>query len=208
MKHFASVVLSLSLSLAGSPQAHHGHQTPPLGAEPGRESLEATKTYDARRYFTDNRLLTQDGTEVRFYSDLLQDRVVLLNVVYTRCTDACPLLTRKLKAVREALGEAHAARIRFISLSSDPAHDSPAVLKAFARRHEADDPNWIFLTGEEAPMAQVLARLGHLVPSPEAHSTLLIAGDVANKRWSKIRPDAPVEAIVQRLLLLSMPDAE
>lgn len=206
MKFCISVVLSLGLCV--SPQAHHGHQTPPLGAEPVRDSLAATEAYDARSYFTDNRLLTQDGTEVRFYSDLLQDRVVVLNVVYTRCTDACPLITRKLKAVREILGEEHAARIRFISLSSDPAHDSPDVLKAFARRHEVDDPHWTFLTGEEAQMTQVLARLGHLVPSPEAHSTLLLMGYVANRRWSKIRPEASAEVIAQRLLLLSMPDAE
>ncbi|PSJ46749.1 SCO family protein [Zobellella endophytica] len=206
MKLCISVVLSLGLCV--SPQAHHGHQTPPLGAEPVRESLAATEAYDARKYFTDNRLLTQDGTEVRFYSDLLQDKVVVLNVVYTRCTDVCPLITRKLKAVRELLGEGLAARIRFISLSSDPAHDSPAVLKAFARRHEADDPHWTFLTGEEARMTQVLARLDHLEPSPENHSTLLLVGDVGNRRWSKIRPDASVEAIAQRLQLLSMPAPE
>ncbi|MNE62372.1 hypothetical protein D3C80_1576470 [compost metagenome] len=56
-------------------------------------------------------------------------------------------------------------------------------------------------------MDVVLGRLGQLSRSPEEHSTLLIAGDVANKRWSKIRPDAPPAAIAQRLQLLTLPPA-
>ncbi|MNZ86051.1 hypothetical protein D3C78_1048620 [compost metagenome] len=161
-------------------------------------------TLDARSYFTDTLLLDQDGREVRFYSDVLAGRVVLLNVIFTRCEDACPLITRKLREVREALGK-DAGRVHFISLSSDPTNDSPQALKAYARKQGADDPNWTFLTGPKEQMDVVLGRLGQLSRSPEEHSTLLIAGDVANKRWSKIRPDAPPAAIAQRLQLLTLP---
>ena len=56
-------------------------------------------------------------------------------------------------------------------------------------------------------MDLVLGRIGQVIPSPEQHSTQLIVGDVANKRWSKIRPDAPAAAIAQRLQLLAMPVA-
>jgi hypothetical protein len=56
-------------------------------------------------------------------------------------------------------------------------------------------------------MDLVLGRIGQIIPSPEQHSTQLIVGDVANKRWSKIRPDAPAAAIAQRLQLLTMPVA-
>jgi hypothetical protein len=56
-------------------------------------------------------------------------------------------------------------------------------------------------------MDLVLGRVGQVIPSPEQHSTQLIVGDVANKRWSKIRPDAPAAAIAQRLQLLAMPVA-
>ncbi|MCY1282041.1 hypothetical protein D9M69_379480 [compost metagenome] len=196
--------LGLALALAaGTVAAHEGHAPAKAQAAP-EVPAPTVGTRDARTYFTDTRLLNQDGQAVQFYSDVLKDRVVLLNVIFTHCNDACPLITRKLKEVRAALGEA-AGQVTFVSLTSDPANDTPEVLKAFAAKQGADDPNWIFLTGTQADMDLVLSRLGHLIPSPEQHSTQLIAGDVANKRWSKIRPDAPVEAIAQRLQLLSQP---
>ena len=97
--------------------------------------------------------------------------------------------------------------ITFISLTSDPLRDTPAVLKAYTLKQGSDDPHWLFLTGDKAQMDLVLSRIGQIVPTPEQHSTQLIVGDVANKRWSKIRPDAPAAAIAQRLQLLTMPVA-
>ncbi|WP_407691927.1 SCO family protein [Pseudomonas tructae] len=181
--------------------AHEGHGQPPAEAPVASEG----GTRDARTYFTDTVLQDQNGRSLRFYEDVLKDRVVLLNVIFTHCNDACPLITRKLREVREALGAEAASKVTFISLSSDPQNDTPQVLKAFAEKQGVDSANWLFLTGDKAQMDRVLARLGHLIPSPEQHSTQLIAGDVANKRWSKIRPDAPAQAIAQRLQLLSQP---
>ncbi len=190
-------------ALAHEGAEHAGAPTP----TPPPASTPATGTHDAQTYFTDTELLDQDGKPVRFYSDVLKNRVVLLNVIFTHCNDACPLITRKLKEVRDALGEPLASQVYFVSLTSDPKNDSPAVLKEFAREQGVDNPNWLFLTGEQAQMDLVLGRLGHLIPSPEQHSTQLIVGDVANKRWSKIRPDAPATAIAQRLQLLTLPVA-
>ncbi|WP_025166632.1 SCO family protein [Pseudomonas taeanensis] len=202
-----SIGLALGAGLLSSAVlAHSGHEQPQPSASPAVQEVKGGRTMDARSYFTDSRLLNQDGQEVRFYSDVLDGRVVLLNVIFTRCEDACPLITRKLKEVRDALGE-DAGRVHFVSLSSDPEHDSPQALKAYARKHSADDPNWTFLTGPKDQLDVVLARLGQLSRSPQEHSTQLIAGDVAHKRWSKIRPDAPVQAIAQRLQLLAEPVA-
>ncbi|MEG0858723.1 MAG: SCO family protein [Pseudomonas sp.] len=186
--------------------AHEGH-APQASAETGANTAvtPTAGTHDAQTYFTDSLVQDQNGRSLRFYSDVLKDRVVLLNVIFTNCSDACPLITRKLREVREAMGAEQASKVTFISLSSDPTNDTPQVLKAFAEKQGVDGPNWLFLTGDKAQMDLVLMRLGHLIPSPEQHSTQLIAGDVANKRWSKIRPDAPPVAIAQRLQLLSQP---
>ncbi|MEX3772622.1 SCO family protein [Pseudomonas sp. MYb118] len=183
--------------------AHEGHQaaTPEVAA-----AQPATGTRDAKTWFTDTPLQDQNGNTLRFYSDALQNRVVLLNVIFTSCNDACPLITQKLKEVREVLGD-KADDITFISLTSDPLRDTPAVLKAYTLKQGVDGPHWFFLTGDKAQMDLVLSRIGQIVPTPEQHSTQLIVGDVANKRWSKIRPDAPPAAIAQRLQLLTMPVA-
>jgi len=181
--------------------AHEDHEPPaPSAAQPP----PTTGTRDARTWFTDTPLQDQNGQTLRFYSDALQNRIVLLNVIFTSCNDACPLITRKLKEVREALGD-QADGVTFISLTSDPLRDTPAVLKAYTLKQGVDDPHWLFLTGDKAQIDLVLSRIGQIVPTPEQHSTQLIVGDVANKRWSKIRPDAPAAAIAQRLQLLSMP---
>ena len=64
-----------------------------------------TGTHDAKTWFTDTPLQDQNGETLRFYSDALQNRIVLLNVIFTSCNDACPLITQKLKEVRELLGD-------------------------------------------------------------------------------------------------------
>jgi len=183
--------------------AHEDHVSEPSASV---AAAPAKGTHDAQTWFTDTPLQDQNGQTLRFYSDALQNRVVLLNVIFTSCNDACPLITRKLKEVRELLGD-KADGITFISLTSDPLRDTPAVLKAYTLKQGSDDPHWLFLTGDKAQMDLVLSRIGQIVPTPEQHSTQLIVGDVANKRWSKIRPDAPAAAIAQRLQLLTMPVA-
>lgn len=204
MRGFDWVALGVCLWIFASVAlAHEGHARAAQPAPPPIASGGGTR--DAQAWFTDTVLTDQNGRVLRFYSDVLKGKVVMLNVVFTHCNDACPLITRKLREVREAMGPELAAQVTFVSLSSDPLNDSPAVLKAFAEKHGVDGPNWLFLTGDKASVDLVLGRLGQFLPSPEQHSTQLIAGDVAGKRWSKIRPDAPAVAIAQRMQLLAQP---
>ncbi|MFJ3487499.1 SCO family protein [Pseudomonas sp. NPDC090202] len=199
----------MAMTLAAqTASAHENHEAPTLAkAAPVTVAPPSSGTHDALTYFTDTPLKDQDGNTVRFFSDELKDKLVLLNVVFTHCQDACPLITRKLRDVREAMGEPLASKVHFITLTSDPQRDTPQVLKAFAVKQGVDGPNWRFLTGTQEQMDLVLGRLGHIIPSPEQHSTQLIVGDVATKRWAKIRPDAPVDAIAQRLQFLTLPVA-
>jgi protein SCO1/2 len=201
---FLTMCFCLISFLAFSHEEHE--QAAPAATIAVAAAQPATGTRDAKTWFTDTPLQDQNGNTLRFYSDALQNRVVLLNVIFTSCTDACPLITQKLKEVREALGD-KADGITFISLTSDPLRDTPAVLKAYTLKQGVDGPHWLFLTGDKAQMDLVLGRIGQVIPSPEQHSTQLIVGDVASKRWSKIRPDAPAAAIAQRLQLLTMPVA-
>jgi cytochrome oxidase Cu insertion factor (SCO1/SenC/PrrC family) len=208
MKALALIFLTMCFCLISFMAfSHEGHAQPATATGAATAAAQpAGGTRDAKTWFTDTPLQDQNGNTLRFYSDALQNRVVLLNVIFTSCTDACPLITQKLKEVREVLGD-KADGITFISLTSDPLRDTPAVLKAYTLKQGVDGPHWLFLTGDKAQMDLVLGRIGQVIPSPEQHSTQLIVGDVANKRWSKIRPDAPAAAIAQRLQLLTMPVA-
>lgn len=162
--------------LASVAFAHEGHAPQAPEPQPAPQAMTSGGgTRDAQTWFTDTVLKDQNGRELRFYSDVLKDKVVMLNVIFTHCTDACPLITRKLREVREAMGPQLASQVTFVSISSDPLNDTPQALKAFAEKQGVDGPNWLFLTGDKANVDLVLGRIGQFLPSPEQHSTQLIS---------------------------------
>jgi protein SCO1 len=153
----------------------------------------------ARSYFGDHLLTDQNGKSHRFYSDLLHGNVVLINVVFTNCPSACPMMTERLKLVRKRLGPDFGNGVYFLSLSVDPARDTPEAMKRFAQRHGVDEPGWRFLVADAKVLQAVLSRLGQWTDSPDDHTTLLIAGNAAKAHWAKLRPDAPSEHIAAEL---------
>lgn len=167
------------------------------------EKHAAADEQRARNYFTDLPLITHDGEQVHFYTDVLKDKVVLINFVYTNCTTACPLLTHKLTLVRDMVEGQLGDPIHFVTISLDPARDTPAALKAFARRHHADHRGWVFLTGASANVNGIIKKLGQYSPDLESHSTLMLAGNVRTAHWMKIPPTMPPAAIAEKLRLLA-----
>src|SRR5512146_2087056 len=102
-------------------------------------------------YFPNVPLITQDGTTLHFYDDLLKGKIVGIDLIYTHCKDECPLETAKLAQVQRLLGDRLGKDIFFYSISIDPEHDTPAVLKAYAEKFHAG-PGWLFLTGKKADL--------------------------------------------------------
>jgi protein SCO1/2 len=97
-------------------------------------------------------LLNQEGN--RFDSTTLHGKVVVLNFIFTTCTDVCPLFTANLAQLQRTL-KSKQGNVFFVSISTDPEVDSPKVLKSYAQRYGADFQNWAFLTGSEAQLQQV-----------------------------------------------------
>lgn len=103
-------------------------------------------------------LLNQDGN--RFDSATLRGKVVVLNFIFTTCTDVCPVFTANLAQLQRTLKDQHAGKVFFVSITTDPEVDSPKVLKAYAQRYGADFQNWAFLTGSEAQLKPVWKGFG------------------------------------------------
>lgn len=181
-----------------APEGSAQPSAPPAAAAADPAQAQAREA-KARAYFGDDVLTDQDGVQHRFYTDLLSGNVVLINVVFTHCPSACPMMTERLKRVRRELGPGFGDRVRFLSISVDPARDTPEALKAFAARHAADEPGWRFLVADEAVLKRLLQRLGQWADNPDDHTTLLIAGNAQAARWTKLRPDAPPEKIAAEL---------
>jgi len=139
-------------------------------------------------YFPNVALTTQDGKVVRFYDDLLKGKAVAINLVYTRCTANCPLETAKLAQVQRLLGDRVGKDIFFYSISIDPAHDTPAVLKAYAEKFHVG-PGWLFLTGNEDDIKLLGKRLGLSsltdLASRDGHQPSLMIGKEPTGEWMR-----------------------
>jgi len=137
-------------------------------------------------------LATQDGRSVHFYEDLVRGRTVVVQFFFTDCQGICPLSTGKLLALQELLGERVGRDIFFLSVTLDPAHDTPAVLAEHARAIGAG-PGWTFLTGSAEDIELLRRRLGvfDLDPAIDAdrnqHAGVLVLGNDRKQRWT-MRP--------------------
>lgn len=157
----------------------------------------------ARAYFTDTMLLTQDGKDVRFYGDVLANKVVAIDFIFTRCEMACPLLTEKMNRIREEIGELFGKEVFFVSISIDPEFDTPQELKKFAAKHRGLRAGWTWLTGTKEAVKLVVSRLGAWVDEPEQHTTEFILGNTRTRHWMKARPEAPPAATALNLRRLA-----
>ena len=140
-------------------------------------------------YFPSIPLVTQDGKTVRFYDDLIKDKVVAINFIYTHCGDTCPLETAGLRQVQKQLGDRVGRDVFFYSISIDPEHDTPAVLKEYAERFKVG-PGWTFLTGNKAEIALLRKKLGLYSGDAQSeklgeHHTSFIVGNEATGQWIK-----------------------
>ena len=174
-----------------------------LVGAPGAMAAEADRDEAARGYFTDREVIDQNGKRLRFYSDVLKDRVVLINVMYTNCTSGCPLITQLLLVTRGKLADAVTDDVWFVSVSADPERDSPEALKAFAKRQRVDESRWLFLTGTKENIDHILKKLRRQGPSIEGHSTQMLAGTTRERHeWiplpAGIQPDA-IAAVLRSL---------
>jgi protein SCO1 len=103
-------------------------------------------------------LTSQDGEPVALAD--LRGKVLAVTFIYTGCPDICPLVTQKMVDVQNALGVEFGKKIAFVSISLDPEHDTPAVLKDYAQSWGAKPNGWMFLTGSPAAVRDVTRRYG------------------------------------------------
>ena len=170
--HLRAFVLGLILIAAATPDSAIGAGSP-WGAD----------------YFPNPQLVTQDGDVVRFFDDLIEDKIVAINFIYTSCPDTCPLETAQLIRVQEILGDRLGRDVHFYSITIDPEHDTPEVLKEYRARFGA---RWTFLTGAENDIIDLRRKLGLYVEEIQDgtnnHNVNMIIGNQATGRWMKRSP--------------------
>lgn len=160
-------------------------------------------------FFPNVTLHTHDGKRVRFYDDLIKGKVVAINFMFTSCASFCPRATANLLKVQARLGTHLGRDVSMLSLTVDPARDTPEVLGKYAAAHRVK-PGWQFLTGASADIDRIRQRLGVFDDDPDKtqHTGILTYGNEATGTWAAM-PVIAEPAVIARALtrLLSVDPA-
>ncbi|TFZ05482.1 SCO family protein [Ramlibacter henchirensis] len=154
--------------------------------------------------FPDVPLLTHEGRSVRFYSDLVRGRTVLVNMMYAQCNERCPPMTQNLKLVQQALAPRLGRDVSMYSISLLPEHDRPADLAAYMQLHGVG-PGWTFLTGARADVEAVRYALGFYSRDPQLdgdvgqHTGMVRIGNEPLDRWCMVHALQETETILQAM---------
>jgi protein SCO1 len=158
---------------APAPETHRRHQ---------HEQAPAKKESSQKLSIPDVMLLDQDGNKVRFYTDLIKDKVVVINFIFTSCKIVCPPLGSNFARIQSVLGERLGKDVHLISISTDPETDTPAQLRAWGAKFGAR-PGWTLVTGEKAQIDEVVLALIGDIARKGAHSPIVLIGSDARGEW-------------------------
>ena len=190
-----SVTASTAVFILGGPSAAASRFATDAAATPAAETADRGKGGEiwGADYFPNVPLTTHDGRTVRFFDDLIKDKVVAVNFIYTTCPDACPMETARLLEVQELVGADRMGRdVFFYSITIDPEYDTQPVLAKFVEDWQIG-PGWSFLTGKEEDITLLRKKLGVYIEEIQSetsrdHNLSLVIGNQSTGRWMRRSP--------------------
>jgi protein SCO1/2 len=171
-----------------------------------RKPLLSPETRATAYGIPDVPLVTHEGRSVRFYTDLVRERIVFINMMYAQCTNRCPPMTQNLKQLHALLGDRAGRDVFLYSISLQPEFDRPQDLRAYMKQQGADLPGWTFLTGAKPDVEKLRWALGFYDRDPAVdsdisqHTGLLRIGNDALDRWSMSPALLKPERLLDRLM--------
>ena len=139
-------------------------------------------------YFPNSVVETHDGRKLRFYDDIVRGKVVVFNMMYSVCTGICPGNTANLLQVQQALGDRLGKDIFMVSMTLQPAFDTPKALNDYVKSYGIK-PGWMFLTGDPKEMDVIRRKLGFFNDDPRIdadlanHTGMVRVGNEKLDRW-------------------------
>jgi len=169
----AALSLATAMPAASAAEDHSQHMQHGQGDKaPGKLHIKLADTV----------LTDQNSKAVKFKSEVMADRLVVVNFIYTTCTTVCPVQSALIADLQRRLGERSGKDVALISVSVDPLRDTPLRLKEFAARYKAG-PGWSFLTGSRPAVDEVLKAFDVYTPNFADHPAAVLVGDPRSGEW-------------------------
>jgi protein SCO1/2 len=108
---------------------------------------------------TQNNFYNQDSVEVQF-PKIIKNNITVFAMVYTHCSDICPMTTHNMQLVEERLPDNLKDKVKFVVISFDPNRDTPVVLKKFAGLRDITFEQWSLLSGNYENTKEVMLKFG------------------------------------------------
>jgi protein SCO1/2 len=129
-------------------------------------------------------VVTQDGRSLLFYDDVLKGKVSIISFIYTSCRDICPVVTARLSQLEDKLGDSAGRDYFFVSISIDPANDTPGKLTEYSKAFGAGH-NWLFLTGSVKDIDAIRHRLGERSRGLTEHRNEVLLFNDRTGEWER-----------------------
>ena len=165
------------------------------------------------RMFPNFELTTHAGKKVKFYDDLIKDKIVVINFMYAQCEGKCVPITQNLKRVQNLLGKRVGRDIFMYSITLKPEEDTPEKLKHYIHMHKLG-PGWTFLTGEPKDIDTLRRKLGFKDGKPKLdadltnHIGMIRYGNEAHEWWAMCPGQANPPWIVESILWMDPKDKD
>jgi cytochrome oxidase Cu insertion factor (SCO1/SenC/PrrC family) len=195
-----ALLVPLITAVPVAAQDHGAHHHPASAPAPAAPAIPAPERIGGLK-IPDVPLLDQEGRPVHFYSDLVRGRVVVVNFVFTSCTAICPPMGAVFGELRKQLGARAGRDVHLISVSVDPANDTPARMKEWSARFGAG-PGWTLVTGPRAEVTKLLKAFGVFAANINDHSPLVLLGNDARGEWTRaygISPPATLAKLIDQV---------
>jgi len=175
----SKLALILLLCLCVMPSANFGqHHVQQKPAKQGRIEMPLMSMA-----IPDIVLLDQNGKQVRLYSDLVKDKIVLVHFFFTKCSDVCPMQGRALMKLKSRLGQRLGRDVFLISISRDPLNDTPAELNKWGKLFGVG-PGWTLATGDQPVIKKLLWDLTGEDIGQIAHESQVLIGNDRTGVWT------------------------
>jgi cytochrome oxidase Cu insertion factor (SCO1/SenC/PrrC family) len=135
--------------------------------------------------FPDVTLINQDGVRVRFHSDLVQNKIVAINFIFTTCKGICPPMSANFAQLQKQLANRLGEDVALISVSVDPSVDTSERLKAWQQSF-GGGPGWTLLTGDKPNVDRLLKEMRVFTADKNDHSPFILLGDDAAGKWIRV----------------------